>query len=227
MNNQWIDLGMNEGLTIRDAADGPFFVLYPLGPGPHYGNIYRVAVAQRPDGQWRAQVPLMPQCDVTRATREEAKTALVATIMDYLRKRITFIRDTAPLIERYIVTSSQQASKASHGDDDVPSIKGYDQSLSSIMRAMGDAFAASSIGDDSRMIDAARIANAAKQLDLPKDVVRAAIAYYLEHKEPIRKQVYRDLNDRLDRVFTRIQEESGLNDEEFAKAFASPADDAA
>lgn len=220
MSKPLVDFEMKVGLKFEEAADGLSIVLFTTDPGPATFDAYRVAIKHLPDGRWYAQIPLMPQYNVVAATQEDAKKALEATVMAYLRERHAFIHNAAPLLEQYIVPVSHPRNGASHADDGIPSIKGYDQSVSSIMRAMGNAFAMSSIGDDSRIISPELISETAKRLDLPEDVVRAAVAYYLDHKEPIRKKIYRDIYERLDRVFTRIQEESGLSEEEFAKLFA-------
>ncbi len=227
MTARWVDLGMNEGLAIKEADDGAYIVLWTLGNGPHSGNIYRVTIAELPDGQWRAQVPLMPQCTVIAKTREAAKATLIEQIQDYLRRRIAFIQDAMPLAAKYIRAGSHEHGSARHADDEIVSVQGHDIAVSSIIGEMNDAFAASSLGDDSLIIDPVRIAATAKRLELLEDVVRAAIAYYLNHKQPIRNRIVHDRHARLDAVFARLETESGLSEEELMKVLDHAPHDAA
>lgn len=216
---RFIDLDMNETLRIQEGAEGPFLLLWPLGSGPHFDNYYPVVISELSDGKWRAQVPLMPQCDVSAATREEAKEALAGAIRDYLRKRVGFIHDAAPLVQQYITENGHDA------DANSASIEPYHLPVWRLIGEMGDAFSASSVGDDSLMIDPKRITDAADRLHVPSDAARAAVAYYLEHKQAIRSRIAEDRHARLDAAFEHLSDADKLDAENLDRVLGSASDD--
>jgi hypothetical protein len=164
---------------------------------------------------------------VIAETREEAKKLLVQQMKDYLRRRVAFIQDANPLIARYIIEGSHGPNGAEDGDGALARIKGSDITVSQLIAEMGDAFAASSIGDDSLIVDPARIAAVATRLRLSEDAVRAAVAYYLDHKQAIRKEIAHNLRARLDAAFARLEAATGFNEDDLAKALSHVPDDAA
>lgn len=214
-----VGIDTTEGIRIEeDGVNGPFVVLHSLGSAPDAETIYRVSLAEEPDGRWYALVPLLSSCRAYGATRAAAKNALAASIRDYLRARADFIRDAAPLIPTHILTETGGSGHATLRNSGIP--------VWHVIAAMGNAVAASVLGDDALMIAPERIAETATALNLPMDTVRASVAYFMEHKREIRAAIAADSIARLDAAFEQLQRESGLTAEELARAFQM-SDDAA
>jgi hypothetical protein len=220
MNRTWVDIGLNEMLSIEDGGiDGPYFILWPLGPGPHYGNVYPVVIRESSTGRWRATVPRIPQMSVEADSYERVKEKLAQQVKEYLRRRMAFIRAAEPLVSTYIATDEQP-----HGESSAV-IKGRELPVSQVIADMGEAFTASSVGDDSLMIDPSRITATAERLDLPSEIVRAAVAYYLQNMSTVRDEIVRDRRSRLDTAFSRLEAASGLSGEELSHALNGVVED--
>lgn len=216
MDGEQIDIGPNEMLRVGEAADGPFFVLYPLAWGrTGYGSVYRVEIEQRPDGRWRATVPRMPHVVVEADTRDDAKKALAA-VQAYLRKRIGYIRAAAPLVEQYLRPDPTQPGAAYMLIAGTP--------IWQLIRDTGQAFVASARDDDAPLIAPELIERLAERYDLPSDAVHAALAFYLDHKADIRNQIIHDNLDRVDEAFARLLIAGGLTEDKLAAALGSPSD---
>lgn len=221
--NESVTIYGNETLTIEDGPDGSFFVLYPFVWGTGYGSIRRVVFAQHADDRWHATVPLMPGIVADADTRDGAKRALADAVKAYLRQRAAFIRDAAPLVERYIAPATQNGSNPKH--DRGPYVVPPGVAVWHVIASMGEAAAASGTADDTIIMNPERIATAAARLGIPDEAVRASVAYYLDHKQEIRSQIAADRRDQLDAAFAHLEAESGLADDELAHLLALTADD--
>jgi hypothetical protein len=171
-----IDIGMNELLEIEDDPAGRYFVLWPFGSGPHFGNAYRVQAEETNQGEWSVSVPAMPGFIGVGETRQAAESLLVAEIKAYLYKLKSFLDRSAPLIPRYIVPDLDHPGEGNvliqPGGISIWAISGS-------MKAEGTA--ENHPGYFERFIDDTVIRQTAADYGLPDDAVRAAVAYYYFH----------------------------------------------
>lgn len=217
MSGDQIDIGPNEMLSVREAPDGPYIVLYPLEWGrPGYGSVYRVVIERQPDSRWRATVPLMPQIVAEADTYDDAKDGLAQTVRAYLRKRIGYIRSAAPLVDRYLRPDPTQPGAAHMLIAGTP--------IWQLIRDTGEAFVASARGDDTPLMAPDVVAQIAERYDLPDEGVRAALAFYLDHKADIRNEIIHGNLGRADEAFARLQAAGGLTEDELAAALGSSSD---
>ncbi len=216
-----VDLGMNDVLHIEEADDGPYFVLWPFGPGIHWGTVYRVMIERQEDDTWRATVPRMPSIEVIAPSRQAVKTELARKIRDDLRERLRYIEDAAPLVKEYIGTSTNNGS----GRDAM--IRGDNLPVWKVIDGMGDAFIASARGDDTRIMDRTQIGKAARQFGIGVEAARAAVGYYLRHRVEIRQRIIEERGARLDETFRQIADAHGLSEDELSNLLGTPDHDAA
>jgi len=202
---------LNELMDVEEALDGKYVTLYPVSDAPMevvWGNRYTVVVARQPDGKWRATAPRLHRSGGGN-TQIEAENDLVRVLKEYLRKRTAFLHDAANLVKRFIeVNLDEAAVNPGEGRKMLP--------VWQVIGAMpkdGLAYAAS---DDTPVMDTGRIASTASALDIPIDAVRAAVAYYLEHKQEIWKQLSTDSLDQVNHAFAQLEAESGLNEEDLS-----------
>jgi len=200
---------LNELMDVEEALDGKYVTLYPVSDAPMevvWGNRYTVVVARRPNGKWRATAPRLHRSGEGN-TQMEAEDDLVRVLKEYLRKRTAFLHDTADLVERFVEVNPDGA--AVNPGEDRKALPVWQ--VIGAMPKVGLAYAAS---DDTPVMDTGRIASTASALDIPVDAVRASVAYYLEHKQEIWKQLSADSLDRVNRAFVQLEAESGLNEED-------------
>jgi hypothetical protein len=216
-----IDLGMNEGLHVREADDGPFVVVWPLGSGPHWGNVYHITLGQQSNGIWHAVIPQMPHIEASASSREAVKVELASNLKRYLRDRVRYIAEAEPLVSEYIHSPAENGSAkdALIRNDHLPVWQVIDE--------MDDAFTASARGDDTVIIDRAQIAEAARHFGIGVEAVRAAVAYYLQHKSEIRQRIIEERRSKLDETFRQVAVESGMTEDELADLLSAPSGDVA
>lgn len=216
-----VDLGMNDVLHIEEADDGPYFVLWPLGPGMHWGSMYRVMIEQQEGNTWRATVPQMPHIEAIAPSRQAVKTELARKIRNDLRERLRYIEGAAPLVKEYIGTPTNNGSSR----DAV--IRGDNLPVWQVIDGMDDAFIASARGDDTIIMDRTQIGEAARQFGIDIETVRAAVGYYLQHRAEIRQRIIEERGARLDETFKQIADAHGLSEDELADLLGTPSHDAA
>jgi len=148
---------LNEMLDIREDADGPYFMLYPLDAvaGQAYWGTHYPVVIEEHDAGFTAAVPSLPGLDATAKKRDEVKRRLADAIKAYLHQ-------TVPLISEYIVERIPD-----HGDGDAW-IDPFGVAVWALIGSLEAAHA-----------DAKQTA---EDYDIPLDAVEAARAYYLLNK---------------------------------------------
>jgi hypothetical protein len=174
-----IDIGMNELLEIEDDPAGPYFIVWPFGSGPHFGNAYRVQ-AEETDRGWRVSVPAMPGFVGVGEDRRTAESKLAAEIKAYLRKLKGFLDRAMPLIPRYITPDPDHL-----GEGNVLVMPGGISIWAIIASMRAEGTAEYHPGYFERFIDDTVIRQTATDYGIPEDAVRAAVAYYYLHKAPI------------------------------------------
>jgi predicted RNase H-like HicB family nuclease len=180
MIDNTIDIGMNELLKIEDDPAGRYFVLWPFGSGPHFGNAYRVQAEETGHDGLRVSVPAMPGFVGVGETRQIAESKLVAAIKAYLYTLKDFLDRSAPLIPRYIIPDP------SHPGEGNALVQPEGISIWAIIGSMrAERTAENHPGYFERFIDDMVIRQTAADYGIPEDAVRAAVAYYYWHKAPI------------------------------------------
>lgn len=219
MGDKYVDIGGNDLLRVEESPDGPYIALYPLEWNKvGYGNAYPVVIEQLSDGKWFASVPKMPHITATANTRARVKSTLAEMVKEYLRQRVAYIRGAESLVRRYIINTDGR------DDPTTARIAGINIPVWQFIDGMDEAFVASSRGDDNVLLDVRQMKDAQDTYDLPEEAVRAAIAYYLDHKWDIRNRIVHERKVRLDAGFARLQEESGLTEEELSSLLGAPID---
>ena len=204
---------LNELMHVEEALDGKYITLYPVSDAPiqvAWGNRYTVVEAQQPNGIWRAIVPLLGQSGEGR-TQEEAEQALVASLQAFLTRRHSFINEAAPLVERLVVDNPEETVVYSADRSTMAPVW-------QVFGAMGKILPHRVMGFDDLIMEPKQITTVAEMLDLPADAVRAAIAYYLEHKGEIRRQHSAAALTRVNSAFARLEAESGLSEDDLLSA---------
>jgi hypothetical protein len=174
-----VDIGMNESLEVRESPEGSYFVLWPFGPGPHWGHAYQVKTESK-GGRFRVYAPAMPGFTGEGTTPREAEDNLIAAIKIYLYRVKHFLDTAQPLIFRYLAPDSEQSGEASvHVDPEGISVWAIIASMKASSTAEDRP------GEFDRFIDDTIIRQTAVDYGVPIDAVRAAAAYYYGHRGAI------------------------------------------
>lgn len=174
-----VDIGMNEWLEVREGREGAYFVLWPFGPGPHWGNAYQVVTEPVGKG-WRASAPALPGFVGAGATPKEAHDMLIGAIRTYLYRVKAFLDDAQPLIFRYLGPDPERPGEAN------VRVEPEGISVWAIIASMkASSTAEDRPGEFDRYIDDAVIRETAADYAIATDAVRAAVAYYYGHRGAI------------------------------------------
>jgi len=170
-----VDIGMNEGLEVRQSGDGPYFVLWPFGSGPQQGNYYRVALEPMGDTV-RATVPAMPGFVGEGADNERAEDDLGTKIRAYLYRLKDFLDGGMPLMPQYI------GPDPDHPGEDAVGVQPEGIPVWAIIGSMKTAPTPDGRpGYYDRLLDDAVIRRTANEYGVPVEAIRAAVAYYYWH----------------------------------------------
>lgn len=84
------DLGADERVEVREAADGTFILIYDRDPkrsGTHSAETHPIVIDER-GGRWYARIDEIKQCGIAEAsTRDAVKVEIANRVRDYLRSR--------------------------------------------------------------------------------------------------------------------------------------------
>lgn len=170
-----VDIGMNEALEIRDSPEGLYFILWPFGAGPQWGNYYQVAV-ESVDDRVRVSAPAMPGFVGEGSTVREAESRLLAAIKASLYRVKNFLDEAMPLIARHIVPDPDHP-----GEDNVCVVPERIPVWAIIGSMRADHAPDEQPGYYDRFINDATIQQTAMEYGISADAVRAAVAYYYWH----------------------------------------------
>ncbi len=209
-----VSIGLfNELMRVEEALDGKYVTVFPVSDASvlfAWGTRYTVVEAPQPNGTWRAIVPLLGHHG-EGSTPEEAEQALVASLQEFLKRRTRFLDEAAPLVERLVVDNPEET--VVYRADRTIMVPVW-----RVFAAMGEILPHRVMGFDDRIMEPGRITQVAEMLGLSDDAVRAAIAYYLEHHEQIRRQHAGAALTRVNDAFARLEAESGLSEDDLLSA---------
>lgn len=170
-----VDIGMNEGLEVRQSSDGPYFVLWPFGSGPQQGNYYRVALEPAGDIV-RASVPAMPGFVGEGIDSQRAEHDLGAKIRAYLYRLKDFLDSGMPLLSHSI------GPDPDHPGEDAVCVQPDGIPVWAIIGSMKAAPVPDGrSGYYDRFLDDTAIRRTAKEYGVSVEAVQAAVAYYYWH----------------------------------------------